>query len=187
MLLLRSDSVENEGLSPNTPENCGFGHNTVPLRFFYPSAYCVSTYLLYLNTHQKLNTVEHGVVRGLIIAGTDNCKTRELAKDYADISEGDHVIACTGDGVRWKALVDEIIHATDDDDESPGKGEQVKILKGKLIARGNRSIAATVKRMKDNGIDVPVLFNPRGSGFKQGALAKLLTEEQENELDTGLK
>jgi len=49
-----------------------------------------------------------------------------LYLNYANIAEGDHVIACTGDGVRWKALVDEVIVATDDDEESPGKGEEVK-------------------------------------------------------------
>ena len=146
----------------------------------------VSTYLLYLNTDQKINTIEHGFVRGLEIAGADGCKTRELAKDYAKIAEGDHVIACSNDGIRWKALIDEVVTATNDEEDSPTRGDQVIILKGKLIARGSRSIAATVKRMKDGGIDVPELFNPRGSGFKQGALAKLLTSEQETELESGL-
>lgn len=147
----------------------------------------MSTYLLYLNTDQKVETVEHGTVRGLAVAELLSCKTKELAKDYAEIQEGDHVIGCSNDGIRWKALVDEIVVATDDREDSPSKGEEVKILKGKLIARGSRSIAATVKRLKDNDVAIPELFNPRGSGFKQGALAKLLTVEQESELESGLK
>ena len=147
----------------------------------------MSTYLLYLNTDQKVDTVEHGTVRGLAVADVGTCQSKELAKDYAEIQEGDHVIGCSNDGIRWKALVDEIVVATDDREDSPSKGEEVKILKGKLISRGSRSIAATVKRLRDNGIAIPELFNPRGSGFKQGALAKLLTVEQETELETGLK
>jgi len=147
----------------------------------------VSTYLLYLNTDQKVDTVEHGTVRGLAVAEVESCLSKELAKDYVAIQEGDHVIGCSNDGIRWKALVDEIIVATDDREDSPSKGEEVKILKGKLIMRGSRSIAAAVKRLKDNDVAIPELFNPRGSGFKQGALAKLLTMEQESELETGLK
>ena len=90
----------------------------------------MSTYLLYLNTDQKINTIEHGLVRGLAIAGADGCKTRELAKDYANIAEGDHVIACSNDGIRWKALIDEVVTATNDEEDSPTRGDQVIILKG---------------------------------------------------------
>lgn len=146
----------------------------------------MSTYIVYLNTEQKVNTVEHGLVRGLAIASTSDCETRELAKDYAKIAEGDHIIGCNNEGIRWKAVIDEVVVATDDQEDSPAKGSEIKILKGKLIARGTRSIAATVKRMNDNGIAVPEIFNPRGSGFKQGALARLLTDEQQAELEAGL-
>ena len=109
----------------------------------------LSTYIVYLNTHQKINTLEHGMVRGLVIANPSDCESRELAKDYSKISEGDHIIGCNNEGIRWKALIDEVILATDDQEDSPAKGSSVKILKGKLVARGTRSIAATVKRMKD--------------------------------------
>jgi len=40
--------------------------------------------------------------------------------------------------------------------------------------------------MKENGIALPDIINTRGSGFKQGALAKLLTDEQVEELASGL-
>ena len=126
------------------------------------------------------------MVRGLAIASVNDCKSKALAQDYALIEEGDHVIACNNDGIRWKALIDEVVVATDDEEESPIKGETIKIIKGKLVSRGSRSIAATVKTMRDSEIELPALFNPRGSGFKQGALAKLLTEEQLEVLESNL-
>ena len=65
-------------------------------------------------------------------------------------------------------------------------GEKVRILKGKLSARGSRSIAAVCKNLKDNEIALPGIFNARGSGFKHGAVATLLSDEQAAELKTGL-
>lgn len=146
--------------------------------------YIVSTFLFYMNTDRKINTVEHGLVRGLAVASAASFKTSDNAKDYADITEGDHIIGCTSDGIKWKAVINEVIDATDDEEDSPGRGEPVRILKGNLIARGARSIAAASKRMKENGIDMPAIFNSRGSGFKQGSLAKKLTDEQAQELET---
>ena len=66
-------------------------------------------------------------------------------------------------------------------------GDPVRILKGSLTARGGRSVAAACKRMKDNDIQLPDIINSRGSGFKQGALANLLTDIQAEELASGLK
>lgn len=146
----------------------------------------MSTYLVYLNTVQKIDTVEHGVVRGLAVANPATCETRSLAKDYIAIEAGDEIIGCNGDGIRWKANIDEIVLATSAEEEPDKEGEPVKILKGTLTARGSRSIAAACKRMKDNGVSLPDIINSRGSGFKQGALAKLLTDEQLAELDTAL-
>ena len=145
----------------------------------------MSTYLVYLNTAQKIDTVEHGVVRGLAIANPATCETRSLARDFLAIEAGDEIIGCNGDGIRWKASIDEVISATSQDEEVEN-GEPVRILKGSLNARGGRSIAAACKRMKDNGVELPDIINSRGSGFKQGALAKLLTDEQTEELTSAL-
>jgi len=139
-----------------------------------------------MTPERKINTIEHGLVRGLAIASSSSFETSENAKDYGRISEGDHVIGCNSDGIRWKARIDEVIEATDDDEDSPGRGKGVRILKGSLIARGARSIAAASKRMKENGVDWPDIFNSRGSGFKQGSLAKELTSEQAEELESCL-
>ena len=146
----------------------------------------MSTFLVYLNTAQKIDTVEHGVVRGLAIANPATCESRALARDYLDIAPGDEIIACSGDGIRWRADIDEVVDATSQD-ESDDIGEPVRILKGRLTARGSRSIAAACKKMKDKGVDLPDIINSRGSGFKQGALAKRLTDEQELELASGLR
>ena len=145
----------------------------------------MSTYLLYLNTAQKVDTVEHGMVRGLAIANPVTCESRALARDYLAIEAGDEIIACNGDGIRWSANIDEVVLATSQD-ETVEVGEPVRILKGTLTARGGRSVAAACKRMKDNGEALPEIINSRGSGFKQGALAKLLTEDQVEELSAGL-
>lgn len=145
----------------------------------------MSVYLLYLNTAQKVDTVEHGMVRGLAIANPATCESRALARDYLAIEAGDEIIGCNSDGIRWQATIDEIVNATAQD-ETGEVGEPVRILKGSLTARGGRSVAAACKRMKDNGIELPDIINSRGSGFKQGALAKLLTDVQAEELASGL-
>ena len=149
----------------------------------------MNTYLVYLNAAQKVDTVEHGTVRGLIVANPEDCETRALARDYLAIEAGDEIIACTGDGIRWKANIDEIVDATREQGEeeaSADGGGPVRVLKGTLTARGGRSIAAVCKHMKDNGMDLPSIINSRGSGFKQGALANRLTEEQIVQFSTGL-
>jgi len=145
----------------------------------------VGVYLLYLNTAQKIDTVEHGMVRGLAIANPVTCETRALARDYLAIEPGDEIIGCNGDGIRWQATIDEVVNATAQD-ETGEVGEPVRILKGSLHSRGGRSVAAACKRMKDSGIELPDIINSRGSGFKQGALAKLLTDVQSEALASGL-
>jgi hypothetical protein len=149
----------------------------------------VNTYLVYLNSAQKVDTVEHGTIRGLVVANPEECQTRALARDYLSIEAGDEIIACTADGIRWKAAIDEIVDATreqSDEDASADGGGPVRVLQGKLVARGSRSIAAVCKQMRDNDIELPAIINSRGSGFKQGALATLLTDEQNEQFSTGL-
>lgn len=146
----------------------------------------MSVYLIYLNTAQKIDTVEFGTVRGLAMANPVTCETRALAKDYLAIEAGDEIIGCNGDGIRWQATIDEVVNATIQEEDGE-MGEPVRILKGSLTARGGRSVAAACKRMKDNDIKLPEIINSRGSGFKQGALANLLTDTQAEELSSGLK
>jgi len=128
----------------------------------------VSTYLVYLNTAQKIDTVEHGMVRGLAIANPALCETRALARDYLAIEEGDEIIGCNGDGIRWRASIDEIVDATSQDEADEEVGEPVRILKGKLTARGSRSIAAACKRMKEHGVALPDIINSRASALAPG-------------------
>ena len=144
------------------------------------------TFLLFLNTEQKVETAEHGLVRGLAIANVATCESRALAKEYMDITAGDEIIGCNSDGIRWRADIDDVVLATTVNEDENAEGEAIKIIQGKLTARGGRSIAAACKRMKENGVALPDIINTRGSGFKQGALAKLLTDEQVEELASGL-
>lgn len=126
------------------------------------------------------------MVRGLAIANIALCESRALAKEYLDITAGDEVIGVNNDGIRWRADIDDVVLATTVNETEGEEGEAIKIIQGKLTARGGRSIAAACKRMKENGVDLPDIINTRGSGFKQGALAKLLTEAQVEELASGL-
>ncbi len=146
----------------------------------------MSVYLVYLNTAQKVETVEFGTVRGLVVANPVTCETRALAKDYLAIEVGDEIIGCNGDGIRWQATIDEVVNATLQDEEGE-MGDPIRVLKGSLMARGGRSVAAACKRMKDSEIPLPEIINSRGSGFKQGALANLLTDPQAEVLASGLK
>lgn len=146
----------------------------------------MSTFVLCLNTEQKVDTVEHGVVRGLAVVTSDACENQASAQDFATIAEGDEIIGASTDGIRWIASVDEVMEATASDESDSLPGEKVRILKGKLTARGSRSIAAVCKSLKDNEIALPGIFNARGSGFKHGAVATKLSDEQAAELKTGL-
>ena len=119
------------------------------------------------------------------MANPATCETRALARDYLTIEVGDEIIGCNGDGIRWQATIDEVINATSQD-EAGEVGDPVRIWKGSLTARGGRSVAAACKRMRDSEIDLPDIINSRGSGFKQGALAKLLTDVQAEALASGL-
>ncbi len=167
----------------------------------------MSTFLLQITPERKVNTVEHGLVRGLVVASMATVESSEHARDYGKINVGDHVIGCNSDGIRWKARIDEVVDGTDSEPPEPGSarakalakstadGEteeaataaQVRVLKGSLVARGSRSIAAASKRMKENGVDLPDILNARGSGFRQGALACELSDEQIQELESSLK
>ena len=124
----------------------------------------MSVFLLYLNTAQKVDTVEHGMVRGLATANPATCETRALARDYLSSESGDEIIGCNGDGIRWQATIDEIVDATLQDEEGE-VGDPVRILKGSLTARGGRSVAAACKRMKDKGIELPDSINSLFCGF----------------------
>ncbi len=146
----------------------------------------MSTFVLCLNTEQKVETVEHGVVRGLAVVTSDACENQASAQDFATIVAGDEIIGASTDGIRWLASVDEVMEATASEESETLSGEKVRILKGKLTARGSRSIAAVCKCLKDNEIALPGIFNTRGSGFKHGAVATLLSEEQTAELMNGL-
>ena len=146
----------------------------------------MSTFVLCLNTEQKVETVEHGVVRGLAVVTSEACENQASAQDFATIAAGDEIIGASSDGIRWLASVDEVMEVTTSEESEVLPGEKVRILKGKLSARGSRSIAAVCKNLKDNEIALPGIFNARGSGFKHGAVATLLSDEQAAELKTGL-
>ena len=91
----------------------------------------LSTFLVSLNTARKVDTAEHGMVRGLLIANPAEVKSKALAKEYLDIAAGDEIIACSEGGVRWRANVDEVIDATvGEGDEDSTEGDPVRVDQG---------------------------------------------------------
>ena len=147
----------------------------------------LSTFLVSLNTARKVDTVEHGTVRGLLIANPSEVKSRALAREYLEIAAGDEIIACSEGGVRWRANVDEVLDATvGEGDADSTEGDPVRVVKGTLVARGSRSLAAICKQMRDEDKELPGIVNTRGSGFRQGALAARLTDEQNEAFSAGL-
>lgn len=147
----------------------------------------MSTFLVSLNTARKVDTVEHGTVRGLLIANPAEVGSRALAREYLDIGPGDEIIACSEGGVRWRANVDEVLDATvGETEDGVSEGDPVRVVKGTLVARGSRSLAAICKKMRDEDMELPAIVNARGSGFRQGALAARLTEEQNEAFSAGL-
>ena len=126
----------------------------------------MSTFVLCLNTAQKVDTVEHGVIRGLAVVTSEACENQASAKDFATIASGDEIIGASSDGIRWIAEVDEVVEVTTSEESEALPNEKVRILKGKLTARGSRSIAAVCKCLKDKEIALPGIFNKKNSKSK---------------------
>lgn len=59
----------------------------------------MSSFVLCLNTEQKVDTVEHGVIRGLTIVASDACENQASAQKFATITEGNEVIGANTEGI----------------------------------------------------------------------------------------
>ena len=70
----------------------------------------------FIDTAQKIDTVEHGTVRGLAIANPATCETRALARDYLAIEVGDEIIGWNVMNC-WQATIEEVVDATSQDEE----------------------------------------------------------------------
>lgn len=139
----------------------------------------MNTYLINAPHDQKIKTVE-GVNTAKILAYSNPAyyKTKSLARDFGDIEVGDQIIICRDSQLKYIATVDEIIMATDASG-SAHNGLPVKILKGHLTARFDRvSVAVIAQELDKSGIIVPNIVSPKLNGFKQGAFAEKLTNDQ---------
>lgn len=139
----------------------------------------MNTYLINAPHDQKINTIENVSTVGMrAYSNPAYYETKSLARDYGDIVEGDEIIICRDSQLKYMAVVDEVVPATD---QSGGKhdGLPVKILKGQVIRQFNKlSVAVFANRIKNEGIEPPNLVNPNLTGFKQGAFAERLTTDQ---------
>ena len=136
----------------------------------------MNTYLINAPHNQKIRTVENVDTKGILAySNPAYYETKSLAKDFGDIVKGDQIIICRDSQLKFMAVVDEVVKATD---QSAGKhdGLPVKILKGKPIKHFNKlSVAVFANRINNEGIEPPNLVNPNLTGFKQGAFAERLT------------
>ena len=139
----------------------------------------MNTYWINAPHDQKIKTVENVDTKGILAySNPEYYETKSLARDFGDIDVGDQVIICRDSQLKYMAVVDEVILATDQSG-SKHDGLTVKILKGSVRKQLNKlSVAVFVNRMKKEGVDFPNLVNPKLTGFKQGAFAERLTTEQ---------
>lgn len=139
----------------------------------------MNTYLINAPHDQKVNTVENVDTMGIhAYSNPAYYETKSLARDFGDIVEGDQIIICRDSQLKYMAVVDEVVEATD---QSGGKhdGLPVKILKGPVIKQFNKlSVAVFANRMVKADVVPPNLINPKCTGFKMGAFAERLTTDQ---------
>ena len=145
----------------------------------------MTTYLINAPHEQKIATEEYGAVKALVYSNPKYYESKSLARDFGDIKSGDFVIICRDSELKYLATVEDVEMATDTSDDERYRGLPVKLLKGKLVKRyGNVGVGAATNRMVEQGIAPPNLINKEITGFKQGAFAEKLTQEQASYYET---
>jgi hypothetical protein len=139
----------------------------------------MTTYLINALHEQRIATEEFGTIKVLVYSNPAYYEKKILSRDFGEIVAGDDVILCKDSKLRFLANVEEVLMATDASDDERYRGKPVKLLKGKLVGRlGNVSVGAASSKMVDQGVNPPNLINKAITGFKQGAFAEKLTDEQ---------
>jgi len=162
----------------------------------------MATYLINASHEQKIATEEHGTVNVLVYSNpayyeskslakdfgeVDKAyyESKSLAKDFGEIEKGDFVIICRDSKLKFLAEIEEVMMATDASEDKRYTGRPVKLLKGKLVKRfGDVGVGAATSKMVQQGIVPPNLINKEITGFKQGAFAEKLSQEQANHYET---
>ena len=145
----------------------------------------MATYLINASHEQKIATEEHGTVKVLVYSNPAYYESKSLAKDFGEIEKGDLVIICRDSKLKYLAEVEEVMMATDASEDKRYTGRPVKLLKGKLVKRfGDVGVGAATSKMVQQGIVLPNLINKEITGFKQGAFAEKLSQEQANNYET---
>ena len=139
----------------------------------------MNTYWINTPHDQKIKTVENVDTKGILAySNPAYYETKSLARDFGDIDVGDQIVICRDSQLKYVAIVDEVVMATDQSG-SKHDGLPVKILKGSVIRQFNKlSVAVFVNRVIKRGVEPPNLVNTNLTGFKQGAFAERLTADQ---------
>jgi len=145
----------------------------------------MTTYLINASHEQKIATEEYGTIKALVYSNPAYYESKSLARDFGEIEKGDFVIICRNSELKYLAEVEDVVMATDASEDEKYTGLPVKLLKGKLVKRfGNVSVGAATNRMVQQGIAPPNLINKEITGFKQGAFAEKLSQEQVGHYET---
>ena len=145
----------------------------------------MATYLINASHEQKIATEEYGAIKVLVYSNPAYYESKSLARDFGDIERGDFVIICRESELKFLAEVEDVVMATDASEDEKYAGLPVKLLNGKLVKRfGNVGVGAATNRMVQQGISPPNLINKEVTGFKQGAFAEKLTQEQTAQYET---
>ena len=145
----------------------------------------MAIYLVNASHEQKIATEEHGTVKVLVYSNPAYYESKSLARDFGEIGKGDLVIICRDSKLKFLAEVEEVMMATDASEDKRYTGRPVKLLKGKLVKRfGDVGVGAATSKMVQQGIVPPNLINKEITGFKQGAFAEKLSQEQANNYET---
>lgn len=139
----------------------------------------MATYLINALNEQRVATEEFGAIKVLAYSNPAYYERKSLARDFGEIEAGDELIICRDSRLKFLAKVDEVLMATDATDDEKYTGRPVKLLKGRLISRlGNVSVGAATNKMVQQDVAPPNLINKDITGFKQGAFAEKLSDNQ---------
>jgi len=136
------------------------------------------TFLIHAPHNQSVKTVEGYEGYPIVYSNPVYYETKEiLAADFGLVDVGDELVICYNSAFKFMAKVTSIEMLTDASGDKHD-GFPVKVIFGKKLGDFSRLSASVACSRLGNEASYPRLLNPNNGGFKQGAFAELLNEEQ---------
>lgn len=138
----------------------------------------MATYLIHTANDQVIKTRGRGIVACVAYSNPAWYeRNRALGAAFESILAGDQVLICRDQKLRSLAAVETATFEIDDGVDPKYVGKPVKLLEGPLLRRFDVAVEAVMKRVEAAGLPVPVLINPKRTGFKQGAFCSAVADE----------